>query len=196
MAPKSHWEIDPWNEEEIWKRVIARDKYDPEEARNQARIIFGLERGARCLEVGAGVGRLLKEGTRNFFQCVGVDSSVSLVARSTRFLLFEPMCRVVLTDGLHLPFPDEHFDFAYSFTCFQHMEDLETIRHNLAETARVLRAGSKFTMQTICGERASGRFDGYVFESSEELTNEFRKAGFSEVQITKQGEWLWATGAR
>lgn len=196
MAPKSHWEIDPWDDKEIWKRVIARDDYDREEARDQARIIFGLTTGTRCLEVGAGVGRLLKEGTRNFFQCVGVDSSVSLVARSTRFLMFEPMCRVILTDGLHLPFPDGHFDFAYSFTCFQHMEELETIRQNLAEAVRVLRAGSKFVMQTVCGDRSSGRFDGYVFESPGELVLEFYKAGFAEVKVVQQAEWLWATGVR
>jgi len=196
MAPKSHWEIDPWDDKEIWKRVIAHEEYDPLEARDQARLIFGLDTGARCLEIGAGVGRLLKEGGHGFFQCVGVDSSISLVARSTRFLMFEPMCRVILTDGMHLPFPDGHFDFVYSFTCFQHMESLETIRKNLCEAVRVLRPTRKFKMQTVCGERASGRYDGYVFESTYELSAELFKAGFNEVSVVQQADWLWATGVR
>lgn len=196
MAPKSHWEIDPWNEEEIWRRVIARDNYDREEARNQARIIFGLERGARCLEVGAGVGRLLKEATKNFFQCVGIDSSISLVAKSTQFLRYEQTCRVILTDGRIIPFPDGHFDFAYSFTCFQHMESLSEIRANLCEVWRVLRPMSKFRMQTVCGQRNSGRYDGYVFESPEELAAELIDCGFKEAKVHQQADWLWATGVR
>lgn len=196
MAPKSHWEIDPWDDKEMWRRVVAHDDYDPDEASDQARILLGMETGARCLEIGAGVGRLLKETTRNFFQCMGIDSSVSLVARSTRFLIFEPMCRVVLTDGMHIPFPDGHFDFVYSFTCFQHMESIDTIRQNLAEAARVLRPGRKFRMQTVCGERESGRYDGYVFESPGELVLELYKAQFAEVKVFQQGEWLWATGIR
>lgn len=197
MAPKSHWEIDPWDDKEIWKRLIAQEDYNQQEARDQAMIIFGLDTGARCLEVGAGVGRLLKEATKYFFQCVGVDSSVSLVAKSTQFLRYEPLCRVILTDGRIIPFPDGHFDFAYSFTCFQHMESLSEIRANLCEVWRVLRPTSKFRMQTVCGERSSGRYDGYVFENPNELAAELREtAGFREVKVHQRADWLWATGVK
>lgn len=198
MAPKQHWEVDPFNDREIWIRLIGDIKETPRDTAILGRKIFeGIVPGFRCLEVGAGVGRLLLEASQHFDTAVyGVDSSVSMVAASTRYLLATQRCRVILTDGVSLPFHDDHFDFVYSYTCFQHMPTLAMIRANLKEIFRVLRRGAKCRIQTVRGENGNGRHDGYVFRSVTDLSVEFVTVGFNEVNITLEGEWLWATATK
>lgn len=190
MAKKEHWEVDPWNQREMWLKVIGHDQEFPEETRETAHRIFDTT-GARCLEIGAGVGRLLMQAQKYFFQPVGVDSSASLVAMSTIYLQDYPNCRVILNDGLTFPFDEKAFSFVYSFTCFQHMEEIETIRQNLREAYRVLRHKGLCKIQTVCGDRASGLYDGYVFASAEEFRKEFLDVGFEEVEAKVEGPWIW-----
>lgn len=192
MATREHWEVDPWDASAVWERVIGKYSEDRAETQAQAKKIFGKRHGVRCLEIGAGVGRLLVEANRNFFQAWGVDSSTALTAYSTRFLQDYANCRVVLVGGVHLPFPDNSFSFVYSFTCFQHMPDLATIQMNLYEAFRVLQSNGEICVQTVCGDRSEvGRYDGYVFYDAEEFTAEFENVGFKEVDSLTEGEWIW-----
>ena len=124
MAKKEQWEIDPWNDTEVMKRVVGKVLPNSGETEEQGRVIFYGNAGVRCLEVGAGYGRLLPQARKYFTECFGVDSSISLTARSTQFLQNDFNCRVVLSDGLTIPFESNYFHFVYSFTCFQHMEKL------------------------------------------------------------------------
>jgi ubiquinone/menaquinone biosynthesis C-methylase UbiE len=106
-------------------------------------------------------------------------------------------CRVVLTDGFTIPFHSNLFDFVYSFTCFQHMEEIVTIRQNLREMYRVMRRDANFCIQTVCGDRDEpGRYDGYVFKSGEEFGQELLKVGFMPVTVFVRGEWIWARGVK
>lgn len=197
MAKKEHWEIDPWDDAEILKRVAGKVLPNVEEDEAQARQIFYGQGGVRCLEIGAGYGRLLTFARRYFTECTGIDRSIFLVARSTLHLKDVFNCKVVLSDGLAIPFEDRRFDFVYSFTCFQHMEDLETIQQNLREAYRVLRSDGQCRIQTVLGDRdESGRYDGYVFESVTEFADEMERAGFKNVVTSSAGEWMWSTGVK
>lgn len=197
MATKEHWEVDPWNDEELMQRVVGGTSINIEEDEANEKMIFHEAYGLRCLEIGAGYGRWLKKANKTFFQCFGVDSSLSMVGRSTHFLRFEPHCRVVLNNGILFPFSQGYFDFVYSFTCFQHMPDLEIIRSNLLESFRVLGRGKKCRIQTVCGNRNEpGRYDGYVFENAVEFAQEFDRVGFRNVQAMTFGEWIWAEGEK
>lgn len=192
MATKEHWEIDLRDKGAIWERLIGKFAEDHCETVEQAKKIFGRRYGVRCLEIGAGIGRLVIEANRNFFQAWGVDSSISMTAYSTIFLQDYTNCRVVLSSGVHLPFPDNYFSFVYSFTCFQHMPDLATIQMNLREAWRVLSHGGEFCVQTVRGDRSEeGRYDGYVFYDADEIAAEIEDAGFKDVDSLTEGEWIW-----
>jgi ubiquinone/menaquinone biosynthesis C-methylase UbiE len=193
MATKEHWEIDPWDQRELWLRVVGKEQEDPEETATQACSLFAHHRGRRCLEIGAGVGRLLKPASFWFKECLGVDSSAPIVAAATRNLLPFPRCRVILNDGLKLPFPDKWFDFVYSFTCFQHMPDLDTVRQNIKEAFRVLRRGGVCKVQTVEGTPDTSYFDGWVFPSPEAFWEEFQAVGFVKVEAEKKDLWIWIT---
>lgn len=194
MASKEHWIVDPANEIELWNKIVGKDREDPLETAKQAHEIIGRRTGVRCLEIGAGVGRLLKEANKSFYEALGVDSSVSMVALSTRYLQDRPHCRVILGDGFSLPFPRTYFDFIYSFTCFQHMPDLDTVSGNIQEAYRVLLPGGTMVLQTVYGPRDTGAHDGYVFPSIDEFGAELVRYGrFVEPLVELRGPWLWAT---
>jgi ubiquinone/menaquinone biosynthesis C-methylase UbiE len=164
------------------------------------KILNGIECGQRCLEIGAGYGRLLSHMIPHFGLVVGVDSSEKLVAQSSAYLLSnEPNCRVVLTDGEFLPFPDNSFNFVYSFTVFQHMTTLATIRNNIREAHRVLAPNGVCRVQTVCGDPNPDVYDGRVFPSISEFAEEFLSAGFisadgSTDDVVKN--WIWVTARK
>jgi ubiquinone/menaquinone biosynthesis C-methylase UbiE len=191
MARKEHWEVDPWNFDEVWTKLVGQARPNPVETYDQAREILGGLTGDRCLEIGSGPGRLMGLINGSFYEVWGVDSSATLVAMSTRFLQGMDTLRV-FNDGWALPFRNDYFEFVYSFTCFQHMESLEQIRANLKEAYRVLAPGGRICIQTVCGQRGTGRHDGYVFESVPEFCLEFTRLNFNDIVVEQKGEWLWA----
>lgn len=200
MAKREHWEVDPFNWPEVMKRITGKDVEDMVESKGHARrILEDIPGGLRCLEIGAGYGRLLPRMLHHFPYAFGVDSSCAMVALATLYLRHEITCKVLLGSGEHVPYPDETFDFVYSFTCFQHMEDLETIRVNFSEAHRVLVPERKFRLQTVLGERSHGDlYDGYVFESPAELSNELMRAGFRMTahSIDEEKSWIWMTATK
>jgi ubiquinone/menaquinone biosynthesis C-methylase UbiE len=133
-----------------------------------------------------------------FSQAFGVDSSCTMVALSTIYLRHEICCRVMLCDGKSIPYPDGIFDFVYSFTCFQHIEDLKTIAKYFYEAYRVLHPSGRFRLQTVLGKRDVGLHDGYVFETPAELSNHLLAAGFRMTAhtIDEEKSWIWITATK
>ena len=199
MAKKEHWEVDPFNWDEVLKRTIGKPVEDTVESKRQARkILEDIPSGLRCLEIGAGYGRLLTRMLTVFSQAFGTDSSCTMVALSTIYLRHEICCRIMLSDGKSIPYSEGIFNFVYSFTCFQHIEDLKTIQMNLREAHRVLCPSGRFRLQTVIGKRDVGLHDGYVFETPAELSNELMKAGFrmTEHTIDEEKSWIWITATK
>src|SRR5579872_824528 len=121
-----YWEVA--DDSEIWPLMIGKSSEDDDDTRHQISVILNdIPCGNRVLEVGAGIGRLLRAVSMSgrFAESIGIDSSMSLVLSSQKYL--EGRARVDLGDGLRLPYPDDYFDFVYSFTCLQHMISLAII---------------------------------------------------------------------
>jgi ubiquinone/menaquinone biosynthesis C-methylase UbiE len=177
---QAYWEA--LDEREMWLRTIGLEAEDATETAQHADTIFGgIPDGQICLEIGAGVGRLLRPASRHFKFALGVDYSAALQKRSLEYLKEFPSCKVLLTDGMTLPFPDRFFDFVYSFTVFHHMPTVEMVRSNLAETYRVLRSGTLCRIQTVQGEGEG--YDGHVYPSAAAFWNEFALLGFVREKI-------------
>lgn len=196
MAKPEHWNVDPFNTKEMWLKTIGRDHEDDDETETIAKLLIAGE-GEHALEVGAGVGRLMKKAARNYLRVTGVDSSPTLVALSNKYLYDYPQCRVILSNGLLLPFSDNQFNFVYSFTCFQHMPDMTTIRRNLKEMHRVLLPHAGVSIQTVHGDPLDhGRYDGVVFGSVDDFAAELLAAGFRFPQGYTAEGWLWMTAIK
>ncbi|MGB2987121.1 MAG: methyltransferase domain-containing protein [Phycisphaerae bacterium] len=101
-----------------------------------------------CLEIGCGVGRLLKPIARRCRKVIGVDISERMVAFAADYLRGVPNIEVHLNDGRGLPMvEDTSVDWVYSHLAFQHMTLQEIVEGYLAECARVLKPGGYLRIQ-------------------------------------------------
>lgn len=114
--------------------------------------ILGTDKsGWTVLEVGCGVGRLLRSAASHFNSVIGVDVSKDAIDRAAQLLDDLPNVRLHLTDGLALaPVPDRSIDLAYSFAAISHMP-APVFAQNLAELARVVKPGGVLRLQVYLG---------------------------------------------
>lgn len=90
----------------------------------------------RILDFGCGSGSCVLEARARGFDAIGVDAYMEPHLRAEAML----GDTVLAIDGYDLPFPDGHFDFAFSNMVFEHVEDLPRA---LRELARVLKPGAE-----------------------------------------------------
>jgi cyclopropane fatty-acyl-phospholipid synthase-like methyltransferase len=107
------------------------------------------ERGGwRALEIGCGPGRLMRPMSRHFVEIDGVDVSDEMIALAHQRLKDLPNCHPHHTDGASLAlFPDEAFEFVYSYAVFQHIPSREVVLQYLRETHRVMKTGGLARLQ-------------------------------------------------
>ena len=107
----------------------------------------GLAVGARVLEIGCGVGRIMKHMAPFFREVHGVDVSAEMVARGRERLMHLPNIFFHKNDGTRLSmFADETFDLVYSYIAFQHIPRTVVYGY-FREVVRVLKAGGLFWFQ-------------------------------------------------
>jgi len=96
----------------------------------------------KALEIGCGPGRLMRPMSRHFAEIHGVDVSDEMITLARDRLRDTPNAHPHVTDGAALAeFPDESFDFVYSFAVFQHVPSRDIIAAYMRETHRVLKTG-------------------------------------------------------
>jgi len=93
----------------------------------------------RALEIGCGLGRVLKHYHRRGWHIDGVERSEVAVARLREE---DASYRVQVADVRSLPFPDGYFDVVLAFGVYHNLED--GLTDALHETARCLRPGGRF----------------------------------------------------
>jgi SAM-dependent methyltransferase len=104
-------------------------------------------RGRKLLDIGCNWGRWCVAASRNGFEAIGIDPSLTAVQaayRASRQLATTP--EFVVGDGRNLPFADGSFDVVYSYSVLQHFSK-EDARASIAEAARVVRPGGTVMIQ-------------------------------------------------
>lgn len=157
------------------------------------------------VEIGCGIGRLIKPVTGWNWKLTGLDISSEMLRFAKEYLFGlspEPKLVQLGTDG-KIPLTDNSQNLVYSMMVFQHLPTRTLITSYLKESLRCLKPGGLIRVQTHRGGPAKagefGGFRGHMYMSSEEFAREFRAAGF-EVVTQKDGlgykEWLWVTGRK
>ena len=111
-----------------------------------ANAIHGFESSAdkRVLDVGCGHGYVLSQYARHGAEVHGVDlTSRAIQLSKERFDLNGLQGDFHQMDGVHLPFPDKHFDIACSMGVLHH---IAKPRATLAEMHRVLKPGGRLIL--------------------------------------------------
>lgn len=79
-----------------------------------------INKNSVTLHIGCGIGRIEKYLCRKVNKCYGIDIAKSMIKKARAHVKAKKI-EFIETDGKTLPFPDNYFDFIYSFFVFQHM---------------------------------------------------------------------------
>lgn len=163
------------------------------------------------LEIGCGVGRMLRPLAQRFGLVYGVDVSPEMISRARTRLADLGNVNVWLTDGTSLrPIKSDSVDVAISYLVFQHIPDASVVEANIADTFRVLRPGGVFKFQvagrpdTVDAEfaersRPTDTWCGVNFSDSE-IRQVCARVGFTvRSTLSQQPEgsyWLWVVAQK
>ncbi len=124
--------------DDVWQDAAERAPWlDPDPA--VERIAAGLRAGARCLDIGCGIGRHSALLARRGFEVVATDASAAAVA-ATRDVGGIECVRSTFGD---LPFADRSFEYVVAWNVVYH-GDGTIVAHALDDVARVLHPGGVY----------------------------------------------------
>ncbi|MGH9645651.1 MAG: class I SAM-dependent methyltransferase, partial [Bryobacteraceae bacterium] len=151
----------------------------------------------RALEIGCGPGRLMRPMSRHFAEIHGVDVSDEMIALARERLRDTPNAHPHVTDGASLAeFPDETFDFVYSYAVFQHVPSREVISTYMRETRRVLKTGGFARLQFNGMPARDGVFDTWsgARTTSSEILEFTRMQDIQLLALEGAGtQYMWTT---
>ena len=158
-----------------------------------------------ALEIGPGMGRITVPMSRYCSSITALDISAEMVrqARQTMADVGNLEIKLILDEDLQL-LPSEHFDLAYSISCFQHAEK-KTFYRYLEGIRRALKPGGVlfFGVLNLCSEIGWGHFSAIVkndypefFHTPDEISAYLQRAGYSSHKLVEEGETLWAIAYR
>ena len=134
-------------------RIIGRAMVkDTAPANDRAVELLQLTQPGTVLEVGFGQGRTASRLLSAGHRVVGTDVSATMVAQASarnRRACTDGRAQLVRSDGITIPFPDDHADAALSVhTIYFMAEPAATI----GEIARVVRPGSRLALACLVGD--------------------------------------------
>ncbi|MCH2048239.1 MAG: methyltransferase domain-containing protein [Trichodesmium sp. ALOHA_ZT_67] len=164
----------------------------------------------KVLEIGCGVGRLIKYLRAKFARVDGVDISENMIQFARQYLADgKQNGEVYVNNGYDLQqLPDENYDFVFSTIVFQHIRSISIVKNYFREIFRVLKMGGYFRIQVHDYSAESlGKFDEegakdqqYYFSGNayteEQLKDLLIAAGFNLVSLKSAKPWIWATARR
>jgi len=175
---KNYWQVNALDVDVENKYICNLDDDD----RNKA---LGKMDG-RVLEIGCGIGRLLKP---HWF---GIDISERMlkIAKNKK-----PYCNYLVCDGRTIPYEDNYFDFVYCVLVFQHIPFDGFIQY-VQETKRVLKNGGGFRFQFIEGKEDEPFSKHYNLKKVKKTLED---AGFNLTSVKKglgHAHWTWVKAVK
>ncbi len=172
-----------------------------EDLRNYVLRDVELDSSAAALEIGCGMGRLLKPLSERVAVAAGVDISGEMIRLAGEALAGRANVRIARTDGDLAGFSDASLDLVYSHIVFQHIPTKAAVSRYFAESARVLKAGGVFRFQVDGRSDAPRRripntWNGVRFGAGE-IRAELSSLGFEVCELTGEGtQYMWITALR
>jgi SAM-dependent methyltransferase len=154
------------------------------------------------LEIGCGVGRLLKPLSARVARVVGVDLSEEMLRKAREYCAELMNVELHATDGRLDFLPDASFDLVFSHIVFQHLPRKAYAERYFRDAFRVLVPGGVFRVQVDGRSRQFVRrwiadsWSGVVY-SSRELRRRLERVGFRVAEIRGEGtQYLRATAVK
>jgi cyclopropane fatty-acyl-phospholipid synthase-like methyltransferase len=188
---------------EIWKNQTKNDV---------KRLTEGIpvKRAWQVLEIGCGIGRLIRPLSEFFSRVDGVDISESMVKFSADYLENLKNVNVCLNNGKDLSgFASNTYDFIYSMLVFQHIRSYKVVKSYLQEVLRTLKPGGYFRFQVFIKTAQSTPLGNYDTEadnephgfhgnaySTDQLKEILNDSGFRGIKLIEDQYWIWATARK
>jgi SAM-dependent methyltransferase len=150
-----------------------------------------------ALEIGCGPGRLMRPLSGHFGEIHGVDVSDRMIRLARERLASAPNAFPQHNSGADLAlYPNEKFDFVYSFAVFQHIPSREVVFEYLRESRRTLKTGGVLRCQFNGLPPCAKACDtwGGVRMTPEELAQFAREHDFQLLALEHAGtQYMWMT---
>jgi ubiquinone/menaquinone biosynthesis C-methylase UbiE len=160
---------------------IAKQRYRSH--RHLGEWIEGMQPGRSVLEIGCGIGLDAHRMAKHGLNVTGVDlTDVAIQTVQSRFAAEGLKGRFLTADATDLPFPDESFDYVYSFGVLHHVQD--TVK-SIAEVRRVLKTGGEARIMLYhrhSVNELAHRITGVPFEEKGELCPVVRRYSRAEIR--------------
>jgi SAM-dependent methyltransferase len=161
---------------------------------------IALQPDARALEIGCGMGRLVRPLSERIEHVYGVDISGEMVARALAVLADRPNVTLFTTAGNLRPVPTGSLDLVFSFIVFQHIPSRRAVTRYIREASRVLKAGGVFRFQVdgraVEEHYRTDTWRGVRYEP-EGLRSELEENGLAVADLWGEGtHYLWVTAVR
>ena len=150
-----------------------------------------------ALEIGCGPGRLMRPLGRHFHEIHGVDVSDEMIRLARERLRGLPHAHLLHGSGADLGmFPDNTFDFVYSYAVFQHIPSREIVFDYLREARRVLKPGGVMRCQINGLPPYARQYDTWsgVRITPDEIREFSRQIDFSLLALEKiWTQYMWVS---
>jgi SAM-dependent methyltransferase len=151
----------------------------------------------KALEIGCGPGRLMRPLSADFTEIHGIDISDEMIRLAAQRLRDIPHAHVYHTGKSDLSmFPDESFDFVYSYAVFQHIPSRDVVLGYLAEARRVLKPGGILKCQINGLPETSARYTTWagVRIHSEDIVDFVLRHDFQLLALDGVStQYMWTT---
>ncbi|WP_434222556.1 glycosyltransferase [Limnospira platensis CENA597] len=195
--------LSPAERQQVWEQSIYR---------TTQQILQGLPSQPhwKVLEIGCGVGRLIKPLRERFNRVDGVDISENMIEFAKQYLADgQSNGELYVNNGSDLQdLPGEFYDLVYSTIVFQHIRSLSVVKSYFSEIFRVLKPGGYFRIQVHDRSAENlGDFDEEGAENQQyylygnaytdtQLRDLLIAAGFNLVSLECAKPWIWSTVQR
>lgn len=173
---------------------VSAEEFD-ETGRGQAqRLSAFVSEDGRAMDLGCGMGRVLKFLAPHCGEVVGLDVSTRMLALARKYVDGADNVRFVRGKGAELSmFEDDSFDFCYSIQMFHQIEREDSMKY-LTEIARVLKPGGALYLEFLDLETESNANDFKEYALESEVLRVSRRRFFTEPEVRKYAELAGLTG--
>jgi SAM-dependent methyltransferase len=158
-----------------------------------------LDPEGRVLEIGCGIGRLVRPLSEKAAEVIGVDISGEMIRQGREALADRPNVSLRRTDGDLAGIDDASLDLVYSHIVFQHIPTRKAVIRYFEEAGRVLRGGGLFRFQIDGRPPRLGIPDTWngVRWTAPEVRRDLAASGFEVLDLTGEGtQYMWVTAKR
>ena len=151
------------------------------------------------LDLGCGIGRITKWMAYRCKKVYGIDISEEMIRlanlRKEKFV--KQNIVYYETDGSTIPYPENFFDFVFSYLVFQHMKSWFMIKDNFDGVYKALKPGGIFKVLLRKKEEPLKWWNGGFAVTKQIYEAVCQLVGFKIIKSTYDSEnytyWLWLT---